>query len=83
MSASFRELPLRNLQILLAVYGSPLIIGETLLNAGALAVMFVRKDLLNPFFHRLRHWSVINPAIWSLVYSRVVSLFVNRLSLQT
>ena len=75
MSASFRELPIRNSQILLAVYESPHIIGEISLNAGTLAVRFVRKELLNPLFHRLRHWSVINPAIWSLVYSRMVSLF--------
>ena len=81
MSASFRVLPIKNSQILLAVYESPHIIGEISLNAGTLAVRFVRKELLNFLFHRLRHWSVINSAIWSLVYSRVVSLFINRLYL--
>ena len=81
MSASFKELPIRNSQILLAVYESPHIIGETSLNPGTLAVRFVGRDLLNPLFHRLRHWLVINPAIWSLVYSTMVSLFINRLYL--
>ena len=81
MSASFRELPIRKSQILLAVYESPQMIGEISLNAGTLAVRFVRKELLNPLFHRLRHWSVINPAIWSLVYSRTVVLFINQLYL--
>ena len=75
------RLPIRNSQILLALYESPHIIGEISLNSGTLAVRFVRKEFLNTLFHRLRHWSGIKPAIWSLVYSRMVSLFINRLYL--
>ena len=81
ISASFTELPIRNSQIFFAVYESPYSIGETSINAGTLAVRFVRKESLNPPFNRLCHWLLINPAFWSLVYSTMVSFFKNFLFL--